>query len=250
MRTLATTQPHRHHAPSARYGSKQAARKGVFAWLGAGALILAVIGISSCAGVTSGHSAGTPGTGGAGILTPSATSLSFGNVAVGNNSTQTLNFTNTGTASVNIEAESISGAGFTAYGKSPLSVIGVGQSGTLEIQFAPPSAGTVTGSLMLGSNAETSPLQIDLSGTGVSQGGHSVGLTWDASVSSGVTGYFVYRGVANGGPYTKLNSTQLAAEAFTDSSVTAGQEYFYVVTAIDSSDVESAYSNQVSATIP
>ena len=32
--------------------------------------------------------------------------------------------------------------------------------------------------------------------------------------------------------------------------VQSGQTYYYVVTAVDSSNVESTYSNQASATIP
>jgi fibronectin type 3 domain-containing protein len=35
-----------------------------------------------------------------------------------------------------------------------------------------------------------------------------------------------------------------------DKSVQAGQKYYYVVTAIDSNNDESAYSNQTSAVVP
>jgi hypothetical protein len=166
MKRPKTNQAHRNQARSARHGSEQAARRQAFIWLGTLASILAVISLSSCAAVTSGHSEGSPGTSSAGILTPSATTLSFGSTAAGSNSTQTLSFTNTGTATVNIDAASISGAGFRAVGGSPLSVIGVGQSGTLQIQFAPPSAGAVTGSLTIASDAANGPLTISLSGIG------------------------------------------------------------------------------------
>jgi fibronectin type 3 domain-containing protein len=37
---------------------------------------------------------------------------------------------------------------------------------------------------------------------------------------------------------------------FTDTTVQAGHTYYYVVTAVDSSNVESTYSNQVVASIP
>jgi hypothetical protein len=57
-------------------------------------------------------------------------------------------------------------------------------------------------------------------------------------------------GAQSGGPYTKLNSTPIAPTNETDSTVQSGQNYFYVVTAVDSSNVESAYSNEVSAVIP
>ena len=37
---------------------------------------------------------------------------------------------------------------------------------------------------------------------------------------------------------------------FVDGSVQSGQTYYYVVTAVDTSGTESAYSNQVQAAIP
>ncbi len=78
---------------------------------------------------------------------------------------------------------------------------------------------------------------------------HSVSLTWVASTST-VVGYNVYVGSISGGPYTLLNSTPVAALAYTDSSVVAGQTYFFVVTAVNSNGVESVVSNQVSVVIP
>jgi len=78
---------------------------------------------------------------------------------------------------------------------------------------------------------------------------HYVDLSWTASTST-VVGYFAYRGSADGGPYTKLNSASVPDLTFRDVAVTAGQTYYYVVTAVDANSVESAYSNQASAAIP
>jgi len=78
---------------------------------------------------------------------------------------------------------------------------------------------------------------------------HSVTLSWTPSTSV-VVGYYVYRGTQAGGPYAKLNSTPLAAAPYNDSTVRSGLTYFYVVTAVDSNDIEGAYSNEVSATVP
>jgi fibronectin type 3 domain-containing protein len=47
-----------------------------------------------------------------------------------------------------------------------------------------------------------------------------------------------------------LTSTPVAALTYVDSAVQAAQTYFYVVTSVDSSGVESAYSTEVSATVP
>ena len=160
------------HSSADHHGAKQLYPHGPFAILATLALLLAVVGLSSCAGLTSASTpgGGTPGSPGAGILTASATTLTFGSISVGSNATQTLTFTNTGTGTVNISSASISGAGFAAVGGSPLSTISVGQSGTIQIQFAPPSAGAVTGSLTIASDAANSPLTISLTGTGTQPG--------------------------------------------------------------------------------
>jgi len=65
-----------------------------------------------------------------------------------------------------------------------------------------------------------------------------------------VAGYNVYRSIASGGPYTKLNSNVDANTSYSDGSVQAGLTYFYVVTSVNSSGTESGYSNQASLTIP
>ena len=78
---------------------------------------------------------------------------------------------------------------------------------------------------------------------------HDVSLRWDPSISSGVLGYNVYRASGSGGPYTRLNSSIVAATNYTDTAVQSGQTYYYVVTA-SSGDLESAYSNEIAAVIP
>ena len=78
---------------------------------------------------------------------------------------------------------------------------------------------------------------------------HSVALTWTASTST-VSGYNVYRGTVNGGPYTLVNSAPVAGLSFTDSTVQNGLIYYYVATAVDSSGNESAYSTPAQANVP
>jgi fibronectin type 3 domain-containing protein len=77
---------------------------------------------------------------------------------------------------------------------------------------------------------------------------HSVKLNWQASTSTGVTGYKVYRSTISGGYYGLL--TSLAALTFTDTAVQSGATYYYVVAAVNSAGLQSAYSNQVKAVIP
>jgi hypothetical protein len=79
--------------------------------------------------------------------------------------------------------------------------------------------------------------------------GHSVTLTWTASTSTGVTGYNVFRSQTTGGPYTQMNTNLIGGTSFVDSSVTAGQTYYYVTTAVGISG-QSSYSNETSASVP
>jgi glycosyl hydrolase family 44 len=68
-------------------------------------------------------------------------------------------------------------------------------------------------------------------------------LSWNSSVYA--TSYHVKRATLSSGPYTQIAAP--AATNFTDSSVTNGTKYFYVVSAVNSAG-ESANSNEASAT--
>ncbi len=78
---------------------------------------------------------------------------------------------------------------------------------------------------------------------------HSVSLRWDASSSPGVTGYYVYRALKPGGPYTRL-SDRLVDRSYVDGAVQAGVTYYYATTATNVKNRESGYSNRVRAAIP
>ena len=184
------------------------------------------------------------------ILNSSASSLSFGSVNVSSSATpQTVTLTNAGNSNVTISNVTVSGAGFNASGASGV-IVTPGQTTTLTATFTPSATGAVTGKISVASNASNSPDSISLSGTGVAATvTHSVALSWTASTSA-VIGYNTYSSTVSGGPYTKLTSTPDAGLSYTDSTVQAGQTYFYVVTSVDSSNVESDFSAQVSAVIP
>jgi fibronectin type 3 domain-containing protein len=79
---------------------------------------------------------------------------------------------------------------------------------------------------------------------------HTVTLSWAASVSPNIMGYKVYRGSVSGGPYTLVSGSLVGTTAYADSSVSSGQTYYYVTTAVDSSNVQSAYSNEAIAVVP
>ena len=124
------------------------------------------------------------------------------------------------------------------------------QSESYTVNFDPKAAGGISGTLTITSNAKNSPLNIPLSATGAAAGSkHTVALTWERSTSS-VTGYFVYRGTKPSGPFTQLNSSPESSPSYSDGTVSSGQLYYYYVTAVDSSNIQSADSNEVSVTIP
>jgi hypothetical protein len=144
-------------------------RRGPIASLFAFVTILATISLSSCVGLTSAGTGGTPGTS-TGLLSASSTSVSFGNVSVGNTKIQTVTVTNTGTATVNVSQATITGAGYTVVGGNPTMSVAVGASATVQIQLAPTTTGTASGSLSVVSDASNSPLNISLTGTGTQSG--------------------------------------------------------------------------------
>jgi len=183
------------------------------------------------------------------ILNPSRTSLSFPSVNTGSSSALSVTFTNAGNSNVIVSGVSISGAGFTAGGISSGAILAPGQTATLNVTFAPASAGGVTGGATITSNAAVSPVTISLSGIGVQMVSHSVTLDWTASPST-VSGYNVYRSAVSGGPYVKVSSSTVTATSYTDSTVQSGQTYFYAATSVDSSGNESTFSTEASAIIP
>ncbi len=74
--------------------------------------------------------------------------------------------------------------------------------------------------------------------------GQEVHLQWDANPEESVAGYNVYRGDGEGAELAQVNITGLLRELeFIDRGVQAGARYCYSVTAVDSSGLESEFSN-------
>jgi len=189
------------------------------------------------------------GTGTSPVLTLSAspTSLGFSSTNIGTASTsQTMNLTNTGNSAVSI-SQVTAPTNFSVSGILPPISLSAGQSTAFNVFFAPATTGTLSGTLTVTSNASNSPTTIKLSGSGATSTVHSVTLSWTPS-STIFTGFDIYRGTTSGGPYTVINSS--LTPSFTDTTVTSGQTYYYVVTEIDTSGNQSIYSDQASAVIP
>jgi hypothetical protein len=89
--------------------------------------------------------------------------------------------------------------------------------------------------------------------------GHTVTLTWTASTTTGVTGYYVFRSRYPTGCTSnpqvdciQLNSIVVACCDVTDPSVIAGDTYYYWLTAYCSacSPDQSDLSNEAEAIVP
>jgi hypothetical protein len=91
-------------------------------------------------------------------------------------------------------------------------------------------------------NAQTPPPAP--TGLTANPGDAQVSLSWNAS--SGATSYNVKRSTTSGGPYTTI-ATGVTSTSFTNTGLTNGTTFFYVVSAVNAAG-ESGNSNQASAT--
>ncbi len=73
-------------------------------------------------------------------------------------------------------------------------------------------------------------------------------LNWNDNSEPDFNGYNVYRSTTQGSGYVKLNSSLLNSSDYSDTDVSNGTTYYYVVTAVDTGDLESVNSGEVSAT--
>jgi len=187
----------------------------------------------------------------AGQLSVSPSSFNLGNVAVGSSASTSATLSNTSTTSVTLSSVALSNSEFAVSGISLPLTVSAGQSVPFTATFTPQASGTTSATASFVSNASNSPSILSLSGDGTAPPPqYSVALSWAASASQNINGYNVYRSSNPGGPYTRVNSALNSNTAYTDNSVTAGQTYYYVTTAVNSSDQESAYSNQATAVVP
>jgi len=183
----------------------------------------------------------------AGQLTIAPASLSFGNVTVGSTGIQSMSLSASG-GSVTVNSATSSNSQFVLDGAAFPFTIGAGQSVSLNVAFTPQGAGSDSASLSFSSNASNSQATGAMTGTGTAAT-FSVNLSWNAS--SDVTGYNVYRSTSAKGPYARINSTLDANTAYTDTTVTGSNTYYYEATSVNSSGTESAPSTPpVVAAVP
>jgi hypothetical protein len=72
-------------------------------------------------------------------------------------------------------------------------------------------------------------------------------LTWNENTESDLAGYYVYRSRKSGRNYERLTNKPLERTTYSDERVKPGVVYYYVVSAVDRSGNESAFSKQQKA---
>jgi glycosidase len=103
------------------------------------------------------------------------------------------------------------------------------------------------GSLTVNPSGDTTAPAVPTGLTVVSASPAGIELSWDAvAADPTLYGYEVLRGDAPGGPYALVATT--SSTSYTDTNVTEGQSFYYVVRAVDTSFNRSAPSSEVSAT--
>jgi hypothetical protein len=156
-----------------------------------------------------------------------------------------------GAASYNVLRSTVSGGPYSqiATGLTATSFTNTGLTNGQTYYYVVESVNSV-GASPYSNQASATPVAAALPAapTGLTASGakRKVNLKWAQSTSSGVIQNKVYRSTTNGGPYT-LVATISAATAYSDTSVSSGQTYYYVVTAVSSAG-QSGFSNQASAT--
>jgi Abnormal spindle-like microcephaly-assoc'd, ASPM-SPD-2-Hydin len=127
------------------------------------ALLFSILFVSGCG--AGGSMAGGPSAVPSLVVSPSQ--LSFANVSVGSDSTQTITLSNLGGVTLVVSSATVTGTGFSLSGLAVPLNLGAGQSARATVAFAPSGAGTTQGTIAIASNAANSPADITLSGTGV-----------------------------------------------------------------------------------
>lgn len=153
--------------------------------------------LSGCAGLVN----GTKTTTGQAAFQVNPTSVSFGKVGVGKQTTQTVAVTNTGTMPVSITQAASSNPAFRLSGVTLPMAVATGQTGNFTVVVTPTATGTLTGTLTLqGSNgappetvnlsatAVASAPQISLSSTSIQFGTVGVGSTSNLNLAISNTG--------------------------------------------------------------
>jgi len=106
---------------------------------------------------------------------------------------------------------------------------------------------STSGTLTVHANPDQTPPGPPTALTAKSRGATSIGLSWTAPSDNDLYGYVVYRSTTSGSGYAEVGRTDAATTKFTDTGLTSGTTYFYVVKALDQANNLSAASGEASA---
>ena len=87
------------------------------------------------------------------------------------------------------------------------------------------------------------PVQLRVASTASTQ----VGLAWEANPSFHLAGYNVLRSTTSGNGYVQVNTSLVTSNSYTDTTVTTGTTYYYVIQAVDINANVSGNSGEVIA---
>ena len=136
------------------------------------ACIACILSLASCALTSKGSS---PATNPSISVTPSL--VSFGNVKIKTQTSQTLRLSNPGTKDLVISQATISGEGFSVSGLTAPLTVAAGMSMNFTVLFQPTTTGTASASISISSNATSTPLTVSLTGTGVIESTPAISVT-------------------------------------------------------------------------
>jgi len=142
-----------------------------------------------------------------------------------------------------------------------LALSAAGAPDGMTVTFDPPSvagsgSSNVTVSVARGTPTGTYAITISGNGGGLNKTttltvvvSAEVLLTWTASTGD-VIGYNVSRSDTSGAGYVRLNSESISGTSYIDNAAQSEHTYYYVVTAVSSTGVESPPSEEASADVP
>ncbi|MBW5449426.1 cellulose 1,4-beta-cellobiosidase [Cohnella sp. CFH 77786] len=182
--------------------------------------------------------------------TPSVPAAPAGLTATAGNAQASLSWTATsGATSYNVKRATTSGGPYTtiATGVTATSYTNTGLTNGTTYYYvvsAVNSVGESANSAQVSAAPQAQPVPAAPTGLTAAAGNAQAALSWTAS--SGATSYNVKRATTSGGPYTTI-ATGVTAASYTNTGLTNGTTYYYVVSAVNASG-ESANSAQASAT--
>ncbi len=192
----------------------------VYRCLGIASLLVVLLVLNGCAGLIS-----SPGGGNTqpGALKLNPTAVSFGNVGIGKQSTQTVSVSNPGTATVTITQVVVSNPLFTLSSVTlPLS-LPPGQATSFSVSVKPAATGSVTGTLSVVDDAATTPMVLNLTANAVTptpQISPSSSSVDFGTVSVGTSGTKNLTITNAGGSDLTISLLQLTGAEFTLSGIT------------------------------